>query len=66
MDQHRFDADSDPDPPFFYVTEEPSLHLTVSCQFLICCVTQVFWPVGGKGGNWVVKLLYDPVFRVLK
>jgi hypothetical protein len=30
--------------------EEPFMHLTVSCRFLICCVTQVFWPVMGGGG----------------
>ncbi len=32
-----------------YVTEEPFMHLTVSCRSLICCVRQVFWPGGGWG-----------------
>jgi hypothetical protein len=41
------------------------MHLTVSCRFLICCVTQGFWPGGGEeGGNRVVKLLYDPASLV--
>jgi hypothetical protein len=40
------------------------MHLTVCCGFLICCVMQVFCPRQG-GGNRVVKLLYDPVFRVI-
>ncbi len=44
------------------------MHLTVSGDFLICCVTEGFRPGGGwgEGGNRVVKLLYDPVFRVIK
>jgi hypothetical protein len=43
------------------------MHLTVCCRFLICCVMHVFCPGGGGGGGWnmVVKLLYDPVFRVI-
>jgi hypothetical protein len=39
------------------------MHLTVCCRFLICFVLQVSSPVGG--GDRVVKLLYDPVFRVM-
>ncbi len=35
-----------------YVTEDPFMHLTVCCRFLICCVTQVFWAGGVGGTGW--------------
>ncbi len=35
----------------FYVTEGPFMHLTVCCQFLICCVMQVYCPGGEVGGG---------------
>ncbi len=49
----------------FYVTEGSFMHLTVSCQFLICCVIQVYSPVGGGGlGGRVITnimtLLFPP------
>ncbi len=34
------------------------MHLTVCCQFLICCV--------GRGQGGKVSGTYDPVFRVIK
>jgi hypothetical protein len=42
----------------FYVTEEPFMHLTVTCCSLICCV-------GGEKRVVTLAAAYHPVFRVI-
>ncbi len=43
------------------------MHVTVCCRFLMLCDASLLpWGGGGvEGGNRMVELLYDPVFRVI-
>jgi hypothetical protein len=48
-----------------YVTEEPFMHLTVSWDSLICCVTEGFRPSGGEGRGetgWQITICWPLIF----